>query len=107
MTRVVYLEGSLPPLCFFLFFSFRSKCNTNGFLIQTDLVLSLRFRVATSRRGKSESDQEIGLYLVFFGWKFVCGIRSSQVGSAHHLLQYPETHLHSDVKGYLVKGNAG
>ena len=92
-TRRVF-RGIAPTAFFFvLFFLYRSKCNTNGFLIQTDLVLSLRFQVATSRRGKSALDQEIGIVSSFSFKLDVCyGIRSSQVGSAFNLLQYPLSH---------------
>ena len=79
MTRVVYLEGILPPphLFFSLFFPSslrRVSAIRTVFLIQTELVSSLYFQVAASRKGKSELDQEIEIVSSFLlGWRFVTG----------------------------------
>ena len=52
-----------------------TKSNTNSFLIQTELLLSLGFHVATSKIKweRASSIWRSRLYLVFLSWRFVLG----------------------------------
>ena len=63
-------RGDTPPTASFLFLFFPSSLRgvsaiRTVFLIQTELVSSLHFQVAASRRGKSEFDQEIEIVSSF------------------------------------------